>query len=148
MPRSLKKGPFVDAHLQKKVDAQNEANTKNVNRALFEGDDGALGVVTLAPAGAGAHALALTVLGIDGSNLYLKDFFDSRLDFDLVCVGSHHEGVLTVVNQVVGFFADDGLNNHVVRVLSLFQAHLSSPFPRKESNAVAENTTSSLANTS
>ena len=30
MPRSLKKGPFVDAHLQKKVDAQNEANTKNV----------------------------------------------------------------------------------------------------------------------
>ena len=30
MPRSLKKGPFVDDHLQKKVDAQNEANTKNV----------------------------------------------------------------------------------------------------------------------
>jgi len=30
MPRSLKKGPFVDGHLQKKVDAQNEANTKNV----------------------------------------------------------------------------------------------------------------------
>ena len=30
MPRSLKKGPFVDGHLQKKVDAQNDANTKNV----------------------------------------------------------------------------------------------------------------------
>ena len=30
MPRSLKKGPFVDGHLTKKVDAQNEANTKNV----------------------------------------------------------------------------------------------------------------------
>jgi len=30
MPRSLKKGPFVDGHLSKKVDAQNEKNTKNV----------------------------------------------------------------------------------------------------------------------
>ncbi|WP_369055800.1 MULTISPECIES: 30S ribosomal protein S19 [Kineococcus] len=32
MPRSLKKGPFVDDHLQKKVDAQNEAGTHNVIR--------------------------------------------------------------------------------------------------------------------
>ena len=30
MPRSLKKGPFVDDHLQKKVDAMNEAGKKNV----------------------------------------------------------------------------------------------------------------------
>ena len=30
MPRSLKKGPFVDGHLMKKVDAQNEAGTHNV----------------------------------------------------------------------------------------------------------------------
>ena len=30
MPRSLKKGPFVDDHLLKKVEKQNEANTKNV----------------------------------------------------------------------------------------------------------------------
>ena len=30
MPRSLKKGPFVDDHLMKKVDAQNEKGTKNV----------------------------------------------------------------------------------------------------------------------
>ncbi len=30
MPRSLKKGPVIDDHLQKKVDAQNEAGTKNV----------------------------------------------------------------------------------------------------------------------
>ena len=30
MARSLKKGPFCDAHLLKKVDAQNAANTKNV----------------------------------------------------------------------------------------------------------------------
>jgi small subunit ribosomal protein S19 len=30
MPRSLKKGPFVDGHLLKKVDAQNAASTKNV----------------------------------------------------------------------------------------------------------------------
>jgi small subunit ribosomal protein S19 len=30
MPRSLKKGPFIDEHLLRKVLAQNEANTKNV----------------------------------------------------------------------------------------------------------------------
>jgi len=30
MPRSLKKGPFIDDHLQKKVDAQNDGGTKNV----------------------------------------------------------------------------------------------------------------------
>ena len=30
MPRSLKKGPFVDDQLMKKVDKQNEAGTKNV----------------------------------------------------------------------------------------------------------------------
>ena len=30
MPRSLKKGPFIGDHLQKKVDVQNEAGTENV----------------------------------------------------------------------------------------------------------------------
>ena len=30
MPRSLKKGPFVDEHLMKKVRVQNEASSKNV----------------------------------------------------------------------------------------------------------------------
>lgn len=30
MARSLKKGPFCDAHLLKKVDAQNASNSKNV----------------------------------------------------------------------------------------------------------------------
>jgi small subunit ribosomal protein S19 len=30
MPRSLKKGPFIDEHLIKKVDAQNESGSKNV----------------------------------------------------------------------------------------------------------------------
>ena len=30
MPRSLKKGPFVDEHLIKKVDAQNESGSKQV----------------------------------------------------------------------------------------------------------------------
>ena len=32
MPRSLKKGPFIDDHLLKKVDAQNEAGSKQVIR--------------------------------------------------------------------------------------------------------------------
>lgn len=30
MPRSLKKGPFVDGHLMNKVDVQNESGSKNV----------------------------------------------------------------------------------------------------------------------
>jgi small subunit ribosomal protein S19 len=30
MPRSLKKGPFVDGHLLKKVETQNDGGTKNV----------------------------------------------------------------------------------------------------------------------
>ena len=30
MPRSLKKGPFVDGHLMKKVDVANETGSKNV----------------------------------------------------------------------------------------------------------------------
>ena len=30
MTRSIKKGPFVDAHLQKKVDEQNAKGTHNV----------------------------------------------------------------------------------------------------------------------
>lgn len=30
MPRSLKKGPFVDDHLQKKVEVANEKNSKSV----------------------------------------------------------------------------------------------------------------------
>ena len=34
MPRSLKKGPFVDEHLAKKVTAQNEAGTHNVIKTL------------------------------------------------------------------------------------------------------------------
>ena len=32
MPRSLKKGPFVDDHLAKKVEVQNARGTKNVIR--------------------------------------------------------------------------------------------------------------------
>lgn len=32
MPRSLKKGPFVDDHLLAKVDAQNDNNSKQVIR--------------------------------------------------------------------------------------------------------------------
>ena len=30
MPRSLKKGPFIDDHLLKKVEVQNSKNSKNV----------------------------------------------------------------------------------------------------------------------
>ena len=32
MPRSIKKGPFVDGHLMKKVESMNKKNEKNVVR--------------------------------------------------------------------------------------------------------------------
>ncbi len=32
MPRSLKKGPFVDGHLMKKLESMNKKNVKNVVR--------------------------------------------------------------------------------------------------------------------
>jgi small subunit ribosomal protein S19 len=35
VPRSLKKGPFIDHHLEKKVDAQNEKNTKSVIKTWY-----------------------------------------------------------------------------------------------------------------
>ena len=40
MTRSIKKGPFVDAHLQKKVDEQNEKGTHNVIGHTFAVHDG------------------------------------------------------------------------------------------------------------
>ena len=36
MPRSLKKGPFVDNHLLNKVVVQNEAGTKNIHGRISE----------------------------------------------------------------------------------------------------------------
>ena len=39
MTRSIKKGPFVDAHLQKKVDEQNEKGTHNVIRDVVPSFD-------------------------------------------------------------------------------------------------------------
>ena len=36
MPRSLKKGPFIDGHLARKVDAQNESGTRNVIKTWWE----------------------------------------------------------------------------------------------------------------
>ena len=35
MTRSIKKGPFVDAHLQKQVDEQNEKGTHNVIKTWY-----------------------------------------------------------------------------------------------------------------
>ena len=37
MPRSLKKGPFIDGHLLKKVDAQNESGSKGVIKTVHDG---------------------------------------------------------------------------------------------------------------
>jgi hypothetical protein len=41
MPRSLKKGPFVDDHLLKKVEVQNDKNSKNVIKTWSRRSTGA-----------------------------------------------------------------------------------------------------------
>lgn len=48
MPRSLKKGPFVDDHLLKKVEVQNDKGSKNVIKDLVAALDDH-------PRDAGAH---------------------------------------------------------------------------------------------
>ena len=63
MTRSIKKGPFVDAHLQKKVDEQNEKGTKNViktwsRRSMITPDS--VSYTHLRPAGTAASSNSAT----------------------------------------------------------------------------------------
>ena len=46
MPRSLKKGPFVDEHLLAKVDAQNEKGTKQIIKTWSRRSPTSLGILS------------------------------------------------------------------------------------------------------
>src|SRR5690606_13865626 len=126
--------------------------TEDVDGALAQRDDRALGVLTLAEAGPGAPGLALAVRRVHRADLDLEDRLDGVLDLGLVRARVDEEGVLPLVDEAVALLGDHRGDDDVPGVLVVLDAHLSSssrvPAPRSSSSAAAVNTTSSLTRTS
>src|SRR6476661_10293127 len=97
---------------------------EDVDRALAEGDDRALGVLALADAEPRATGLALAVHGVDRVDLDAEDLLDGDLDLGLVGPRVEDEGVLALVEQRVRLLRDDRSDQDVAGVLAL--AHFSS----------------------
>src|SRR5215217_6605000 len=116
----------ITQFLVKVVSALGERTAEDVDRALFEGHDGTLGALALAPAELGALALANPVDGVDGVDLHGEDLLDRQFDFFLVRAGVDQEGVLAFVDQAVALLRDDGCNDDVARILCDGAAHLAS----------------------
>src|SRR5690606_10034242 len=127
--------------------------TEDVDGALAQRDDRALGVLTLAEAGAGPPGLALTVRRVHRADLDLEDRLDGVLDLGLVRARVDEEGVLPLVDEAVALLGDHRGDDDVPGVLVVLDAHLPSSsrgaaVPRNSSRAAAVNTTSSLTRTS
>ena len=90
-----------------------------------EGDDRALGVLTLAEAVTRATRLALTVERVDRVDLDAENLLDGDLDLGLVGPRVDDEGVFAFVEQAVGLLGDDRCDQDVARVLGV-DAHLAS----------------------
>src|SRR5690554_1772772 len=90
---------------------------EDVDRTGLESDDGALRVLALAGAEAGAARLALLVEGVDRRDLHVEDLLDRELDLGLVRAGVHLEGVLALIDQVVALLRDNRRENHITRIL-------------------------------
>src|SRR6476469_2165026 len=97
---------------------------EDVDRALAEGDDRALGVLALADAEPRATGLALAVHGVDRVDLDAEDLLDGDLDLGLVRARVDDEGVLALVQEPVGLLGHDRRDQDVAGVLVL--AHFSS----------------------
>src|SRR5690625_2427595 len=125
--------------------------TEDVDGALAQRDDRALGVLLLADAGTRPPGLALPVRRVHRADLDVEDRLDGVLDLGLVRARVDEEGVLPLVDEVVALLGDHGGDDDVPRVLVVLDAHLSSSSrepPRNSSRAAAVNTTSSLTRTS
>src|SRR5919106_4442738 len=91
---------------------------EHVDRPAFLGerDDGALGVLALAVAGAGALALARAVQRVDAEHLDPEHLLNGDLDLGLVRVRPDQEGVLALLEQPVALLRHHRREQDVARV--------------------------------
>src|SRR5699024_4751033 len=95
---------------------------EDVDRALTQRDNGALGVLALAHAKAGTTGLALAVHGVDLVDLHAEDLLDGELDLRLVRAWRDLEGVLAVhVDKCIALLRHNRAQDNIVRIL--VQAH-------------------------
>src|ERR1700712_5675377 len=90
---------------------------EDVDGARLQRDDGALGVLALTGAEAGAAGRARAVRRRDGLDLHAEDLLHGELDLGLVRAGVHEERVLALVDQAVALLGDDRTQDDVPRVL-------------------------------
>src|SRR5690606_13933170 len=74
---------------------------EDVDGARLQGHDGALGVLALARAEAGATSLADAVDRVDAGHLDAEDLLDGELDLGLGRAGVYQEGVLALIDQAI-----------------------------------------------
>ena len=103
MPRSLKKGPFVDDHLMKKVDGQNDKGTKNVIKTWSRRS-------MIVPAMLGQDATAAVVVPY---------FWSDQYDVKIQCLGEPQaDDTVHVVEddgrKFLAFYERDGVVAGVV----------------------------------
>src|SRR5690625_771571 len=109
--------------------ASGSGSSEDVNCvALFEGDDGPLGVVAGAPAEASALALARTVDCVHLLGLDAEDLLHGVLDLALIGAGVDQEGVLALVDVVVGLLGDHRSDDHIAGIFLSQDAHWDSSF--------------------
>src|SRR5262249_33463903 len=104
-------------------------------------DDGALGVLALAVAGAGPLALALPVDRVHAVHSDVEDLLHGDLDLGLVRVRADQERVLVLVQQPVALLRDHRGQQDVPRV----RAHATSSLPLVGSVRVAAGLIASFA---
>src|ERR687890_1151067 len=90
---------------------------EDVDGALAQRHDGALGVLALARADPGPPGLPLAVQGVHRLHLDAEDALDRDADLGLVGPGVHHEGVRALVQQPVALLRHHRREQDVARVL-------------------------------
>src|SRR5919202_2932054 len=89
---------------------------EDVDGAVLERHDRALGVLALADAEPGPAALALAVDRVDRGDLHVEDLLDRLADLGLVRVGVDDERVLALVEQAVALLGDHRGEQDVPRI--------------------------------
>src|SRR5690554_3608236 len=110
-----------------------DRSPEDVDRALAQRDDRALGVLATADAEPRPPRLALAADRVDGLDLHAEDLLDRDLDLGLVRARVHLERVLALVEEAVALLRDDGADEHVPRVL-VQRGHLLSSASRADAS--------------